>query len=159
MLTASTPNRGPAGPDYPQFLDFSRYPRWQPGWNIQPLDSTKKPLELDAGDHLSVTMNGSAHNPTVVVRLFASASATRLFSSELGKLAELLSVGRVTIRTREGRASVPFRTERDESWRHYIHPGRRFPWSLINSLLPVVEFKKIRPGPVGQVQCGPEERG
>ncbi|EHK47198.1 uncharacterized protein TrAtP1_010146 [Trichoderma atroviride] len=48
------------------FLDFARYPQWQPGWNIQPVDANKQPLDLKSGDGLKVNMNGSAHNPVVV---------------------------------------------------------------------------------------------
>ncbi|TFB01690.1 hypothetical protein CCMA1212_006298 [Trichoderma ghanense] len=48
------------------FLDFARYTQWQPGWNIQPADASKQPLDLKAGDGLKVNMNGNVHHPVVV---------------------------------------------------------------------------------------------
>ncbi|KAH7322427.1 hypothetical protein B0I35DRAFT_182657 [Stachybotrys elegans] len=48
------------------FMDFARYTQWQPGWNIQLIDSTKSPLELATGDRLKVSMNGNMHHPVVV---------------------------------------------------------------------------------------------
>jgi hypothetical protein len=50
-------------------LDFARYSQWQPGWNIQPINPEKKPVDLKSGDGLKVNMNGSAHNPVIVVSL------------------------------------------------------------------------------------------
>ncbi|KAL7929921.1 hypothetical protein V8C35DRAFT_170030 [Trichoderma chlorosporum] len=68
MLSVSTKIEIAASPAVVRsvFLDFARYTQWQPGWNIQPTDSSKQPFDLKKGDNLKVSMNGNVHHPVVV---------------------------------------------------------------------------------------------
>ncbi|XDG04368.1 hypothetical protein ABKA04_003983 [Annulohypoxylon sp. FPYF3050] len=47
------------------FLDFPRWPQWHKGWTVEPVDPSKAPLQLEAGDRLRVNMHGMAFHPTV----------------------------------------------------------------------------------------------
>ncbi|KAF4993333.1 hypothetical protein FDECE_13448 [Fusarium decemcellulare] len=48
------------------FLDFARYQQWHPGWNLGPVDSAIKPVDLKAGDKMRVSLHGMTFHPVVI---------------------------------------------------------------------------------------------